>query len=416
VRQYRAAEGQLPGLARLGGNVALPAPRAAARPLPLGAQVALLTTPAELAAIESDWRAIEAEAAQSHNVFQSFDWVTAWARTYATAGTGVSLCVVAGRVAGRLVFLLPLMRCRRGPVTLLQWLSDPLGQYGDIILAAGEDAAPWMQAALRLLRTESGTDVIRLRHVRQDAAVLPALGGRFRPARVADGAPYMDLRQFAGDTAYEQRYSKEQRKRRKRIRRELEALGPLSFTLVTGAAGVAAIAQAVAQKQLWLKERRLVSRAMSCPRIGAFLQELAEAGGGLTLVTSVLAAGGRPVAWEVGLRFKDRHLGFITAHDVALTDKSPARLHMDLSQRRALADGMAVFDLMVPIDPHKESWASGVVPVEDYYRALTFRGWLYGRLYLETLRPLLRQAYYKSSAQFRGLICRIGLLSALIMH
>jgi CelD/BcsL family acetyltransferase involved in cellulose biosynthesis len=63
------------------------------------------------------------------------------------------------------------------------------------------------------------------------------------------------------------------------------------------------------------------------------------------------------VSHELGLRYRGRHCAFITGHDPELTNLSPARLHMDRSQRQALADGVSTFDLMVPGDPYKSSWS-----------------------------------------------------------
>ena len=65
----------------------------------------------------------------------------------------------------------------------------------------------------------------------------------------------------------------------------------------------------------------------------------------VSLVTSCLKAGSRSISWEIGLRFGRTYFGFITSHDTALTDASPARLHMDLSERQAIKDGMRIFDL-----------------------------------------------------------------------
>jgi CelD/BcsL family acetyltransferase involved in cellulose biosynthesis len=417
VRHFKTAENRLLDLTALPGRTAASRRGFFERALPLGAQLSLLSSVGELQAVESQWRALERAASRSHNVFQSFAWVFAWAKTYVMTG-GNEIAVVTGCKADRLVFVLPLMKTRKGPVGVLQWLSEPFGQYGDILLAPGEDAGTWMSAAWPMILNLPGVDAVRLRHVRQDATIQPYLGRHFRSARVADGAPFMDLAQFASEAAYERRYSKEQRKRRKRIHKELEAMGPVDFRLLTGGANLdQAIDEAIAQKQAWLKERRLFSRALACPRIGSFVKELARSGkDSVTVVASVLTAGDRPISWEIGLRFKDRHHGFITAHDVALTDKSPARLHMDRSQRRALADGFKIFDLMVPMDAHKESWSSAVMPVDDYYRATSWAGWIYGRLYLETVRPALRQAYYNSSSQFRDAICKLTRSNALFMH
>jgi CelD/BcsL family acetyltransferase involved in cellulose biosynthesis len=101
------------------------------------------------------------------------------------------------------------------------------------------------------------------------------------------------------------------------------------------------------------------------------------------------------VSWEVGFRHRDTHYGYITSHLNALTDLSPGRLHMDQSQRTCINDGMAVFDLMVPNDAHKESWSSGTVDTNDYYLPLSVLGAGMGHGYIRTLRPFLRHIYYR---------------------
>jgi CelD/BcsL family acetyltransferase involved in cellulose biosynthesis len=88
----------------------------------------------------------------------------------------------------------------------------------------------------------------------------------------------------------------------------------------------------------------------------------------------------------------------------ALTDHSPARLHMDFSQRQALKDGCRVFDLMVPNDPYKDSWCSARVPAHDYHLGLAPLGRLYGTGYLTQLRPRLREAYHNMSPRLLRLL------------
>ena len=56
---------------------------------------------------------------------------------------------------------------------------------------------------------------------------------------------------------------------------------------------------------------------------------------------------------------------------------------------------MKVFDLLLPHDAYKYSWSSAHMGAADYYLPLSSRGSLYGMLYLERLRPLLRHAYYR---------------------
>lgn len=365
--------------------------------LPRDAHVAVLRDVRAFLALEDQWRGLEAQSSPRRNVFQSFGWLKSWAVSYGGARGESPLSVALGYRDGALVFAWPLMRVKSGPLTFLRWMSEPFGQYGDVLVAPGECPVSWMSEALRELSSQRGVDGLRLRHVRADAVAAPFLRQCFRDTRFDEKAPWLDLTAFAGETAYDARYSPAQRKRRKKIRKGLEdAFGPVRFDLYRGGhAADTAIERAIAEKSQWIDERGRQNRVLGCPRITDFLKGLSRASAGMELVVSELSAGDRPVSWEIGLRAGGVHYAFITSHVNALTDYSPARLHMDLSQRQALKDGMAAFDLMLPHDAYKDSWSSGATPVNDYFLPLSPQGWAYGALYLERLRPVLRHAYYR---------------------
>jgi CelD/BcsL family acetyltransferase involved in cellulose biosynthesis len=371
-------------------------PQAGTHSLPHDAALAHVHNLADFARLEADWRELESQSPAT-SLFQSFDWLQSWTAVYMTEGNGNQPFIVTGTLGGKLVFAWPLMLQRHGPVKVLRWLSKPLAQYGDVLMAPGLCPRAWLPAALRLIRSESGADMIRLRHVRADATVAPFLSTHFRDSQQHDMAPVLDLTAFANEAAYEARYSSSQRKRRKKIRKNLEdANGPVQFDILDpGPANDDAIAEAVHEKHKWLAERGRKNQALCENKVTAFLRELSHRrGGSVQLVTSRMTVGDKPVSWEIGLRKGSTHFGFITSHRTDLTDYSPGRLHMDLSQRQALRDGMSAFDLMVPNDPHKESWSSSKVEVRDHHLPLTALGRLYGLGYVETARPLLRKAYY----------------------
>ena len=349
-------------------------------------------------ALEADWRQLEISCSPHCNIFQSFDWLKNWALVYAGKDGNAPLHVMLGYRGQRLVFAWPLMRTRWGSLTIFRWMSEPLSQYGDILLAQGENPRAWMEDAITELRHAQDVDAIRLRHVRADAQATPVLQKSFRNARFAEQAPWLDLTVFANEAAYDARYSPAQRKRRKKIRKKLEeGFGTLVFTaLRPGAATDDAIDMAIAEKSQWIESRGHQNRALNCAEINTFLKCLARiTDGAMQLVVTALTAGGKPVSWEIGLRYGTTHFGFITSHVAALTDYSPARLHMDLSQRQALKDGMTAFDLMLPHDAYKDSWSSAHIEAADYHLPLSKPGFVYGMLYLERLRPLLRHAYYR---------------------
>ena len=375
---------------------------------PLTGHLSMVTTIAALEQLSADWRDLHSACAHPHGVFQSADWCLIWARIYARPELGIEPCVITGYQDGALVFLWPLMKVKHGPLTILRWLSDPFAQYGDVVVRPGTDARPWCRGAMDLLRQLKGIDCLRLRHVREDSAVHPFLAEHFHEDGEADTAPFLDLTAYPTEAEYDKRYTREQRKRRGKIKKSLSAMGAVDFQMLPpGSLMDRAMDQAVVQKRQWLDERGLYSKPLHCPYLEPFLRELSRnAGGAVSLVTSCLKAGDRPVSWEIGLRCGKSHFGFITAHDTSLTDASPARLHMDMSQRQAIRDGMGIFDLMIPGDPHKQSWSNGRMTVREYHAPLSLAGRLYGFGYLSLLRPLARRFYYSAPASLRAWFTR----------
>ena len=405
IQPAHLRDGALAGAPERARGVSLPhdaGPAGAGMNAPEGFSVDAVTTLAGLDALESDWRALEEAHGRDIHFFQGFGWCHAWAHTCLDERCE-SLCILTMRQGGQLVVLWPLMVARRGPLRILRWLSDPYSQYGDVLTSLeGEALHAALEEACGFLMRTVRSDLVRLRHVRDDANIADFLKRRFRKAAQDDGAPWLDLSRFAGEEAYERRYSKTQRRRRKRIRKALEQdVGKLDFALLEdkGARGQA-IGRVLAEKRAWLAAKGLYSRPLSNPALADFLKAL-PAGPGGGLVISQMTAAGRGVSWEIGFRCKGRHYGYITAHEQDLTHRSPGRLHMDLSQRRALKDGMKVFDLLVPVAPHKKSWSSDVMPVHDYYRPLSLAGRVFGEGYLRIGRPLLRGAYKKAPPALR---------------
>jgi CelD/BcsL family acetyltransferase involved in cellulose biosynthesis len=282
----------------------------------------------------------------------------------------------------------------------LTWLTEPFGQYGDVMCRKGEHCRRWIQGAITFMKRLRDVNILRLRHVRMDSHLGTHAADLLHDARVPDGAPCLDLTQYASEAAYDERYTSTQRKRRKKIRKCLEEIGPLSFEqLPAGSLADAAVQSAIAEKNAWLTERGRLNRVLGCPKHLSFLKNLSRRrNGAVEVVVTEMKAGNSPVSWEVGFRHQGTHYGYITSHVNALTDLSPGRLHMDLSQRECVKAGLALFDLMVPNDVHKESWSSAVIATNDYYLPLSISGAALGHGYIRTLRPLLRKAYYNMDA------------------
>ncbi|MFM8551901.1 MAG: GNAT family N-acetyltransferase [Nitrospiraceae bacterium] len=291
--------------------------------LPRGGRLSVLTSLEALAGLEGGGRRLEENHLRPHQIFQSYDWVRTWSETYISPGSGSELAVVAGYRDGDLVFVWPLVKERQGPFRVLRWLSEPLAQYGDILASPGQCPVAWTEAAIELLRREGGADILRLRHVREDATAFPLIARRFRSSHLTERAPFLDLSAFDSEASYEHRYTPTQRRRRKKIRKAITSdLGEISFeTVPAGPACDAAIARALDEKCQWLEERGRRGHSLRATRLHSFLTEYAAKRGGLgSLVVTRLAAGDRDLAWEIGLRAGGTHFAFITSHVNALTD------------------------------------------------------------------------------------------------
>lgn len=365
--------------------------------LPASAHISLVTSLGGVRALEKDWLALETDSQGATTVFQTYEWASTWCKIYCAGETGSSIHIITGYDQNRLVFLWPLMLTRRVGLNVLCWLTEPFGQYGDVLCAKGQNAQMWVGQALTFIRRLKGIDVLRLRHVRDDSAIAASAGKILVNAHLDERAPYLDLTQFATEADYENRYTGTQRKRRKKIRKHLEELGEVSFTrLPLGTLSDKTIVDAMSEKNKWLAERGRINQIMACPFHSEFLKALARGKQrSIEMVVTELRAGDRAVSWEISFRFGGTHFAYITSHANDLTDLSPGRLHFDLSQRACLADGMKSFDLMVPYDAHKESWSSACMPTQDYYLPLSRKGLVAGKLYLSYIRPKLRAIYYR---------------------
>ena len=375
----------------------------------------VVRTAQDMEALADEWRALERQAGRGAQAFQSSAWGLAWEDAFRglNGAKYEPHVIVVRNGAGRAVLIWPLMRVRYPlKLTLLTWLSDPFGQYGDVITAlSGTALHEAMKAALDMLKADDGGDLLRLKFVRADAVAAPFLREHALQTAEEYGAPWLDLSPYATPDDLEKRYNRTQRRRRRKIVNRLKkhlGVEPSFRRLMDVDEIRAAIPVMLENKRQWLREKGLVSRALFHDRAEAFFLRLAERmmadAEGPDFVLSVLEANGEQLSWEMGFRWKGRHIAYMTAQRPDVRTFSIGRLHMHHSQSLAVADGMEVFDLLVPAAPHKESWSSHVEEVRNYFLPLSLRGRLLGQTYLCHLRPMLREAYHRLPAGVRSFL------------
>ena len=184
------------------------------------------------------------------------------------------------------------------------------------------------------------------------------------------------------------------RRNRRRKRKKLEEVGPLSYRIAReGAEALAAVERALAFKTEWLDRHAIMSNAYADARFGEFWRSVAttpERPVGLTAF--VLDLNGRPVAIEIGLRYQGAHYAHIGAFDVELEKSSPSASQMDGVIAACIADDIGTYDMLAPNADYKERIAVDFVAVRDYVLPLNAKGRAFDALRLNESRVIAKAA------------------------
>lgn len=376
--------------------------------LPSGCRLVHVTSLQDLERLGSAWRALEEKSAVHPTVFQSFDWVWHWCKIFAGAGSRVKLSVITGYRGDELVFIAPWQKAYRRGINRLVWLTYPTAQYGDVLCKLGEDVSVWLNASFELLKRAGDYDILHLRHVRRHSVLFPFAQTSMQDGRLYEQAPWMDYTAFENAAAFDNRLSRTQKKHRKNVRAHMARLGEVKFEHIEPGPRIeAALDTALSEKRVWLAENGFLSFVITDPRHDALMKTLAQREtGDIAVDVTQLSVNDTPLSWEIALRYGKAHYCYIISRSSKITDKSPGRMHFDMNQRRTMEQGFTSFDLLLPSDPHKESWSNAAEPVNDYYYPLSMWGRIYGELYIRRLRPVLRRFYNRVPLRLKRMIAR----------
>jgi|LNFM01.1.fsa_nt_gb CelD/BcsL family acetyltransferase involved in cellulose biosynthesis len=370
--------------------------------------LAVVDTVAGLAALEADWNDLYARAATPNQIFQQFNWCWHWAAHYATGPDAPRrIAIVTGRSDGRLVLLLPLAVQTTATLRELQWLGEPVSQYGDVLVAPEASHPAHLLAAWSLVVKATRADVANLRKVRADAPAVLLMERTGAVVTATEDAPYLRLdgeQSFAG---WEERRRPRALKNRRRQARRLADTGPVTVERMTATpeAGDAAEA-AVALKRETLADRGEFAPALNDRRFAAFFRDAcasSERPTGATVHT--LSCDGKPVARKILLETTAASFLHVAVYDPAFERCAPGALLLENVIGDCIEKRRATLDLLPPLHAYKMDFADGVVTVSDYALAISTRGWLYMNGYLR-LRRRLKAAITTLPPSVRRLVTR----------
>lgn len=356
----------------------------------------VLSTLDEIDAIATAWCALEQHCADPLSYFQSFDWCRNWVHHFASAT--IRPYVVTLWREDQLVAVWPRMIVDAAGIKRLETLGAPHSQYCGALVRRGAAHPEELASQLRAATRASGCDVTISRAVPEGTALAELLADKPVVSCADNVASVLDLTGFASAEAYTNALGSTQKRNRNRRRNHLARLGELHFEVIwpdhpqfedlvrTGAE----------MKRRWLAETGRYSTGFAMAGYEDFLSDLggnAEALTGACL--SVLRAGDRLVAVELGF-IKNRHYyAYIGGFDWELKDLSPGKVQMEMTVGWLIDAGVSGYDLLINPASYKESWTNRTIAVTTRAEALTWKGRFYTRTWLPTLRPALKRLHAK---------------------
>jgi CelD/BcsL family acetyltransferase involved in cellulose biosynthesis len=311
---------------------------------------------------EDGWNRL---AAASGNLFATFEWASAWWRTF---GAGASLLLgAARRPNGSLAALLPLVERRERGLRTVRLLGH--GPSDRLAPICAPDDRPAATAALRELLAASGADLFVGEQMPAEGGWGAALGAKVVER---EASPTIDIADLDWDQFLARR-SRNFRQQARRYERRLNERGELRFRLSDQRQALAGDLETVFELHAarWSDGG---SSAFTAPR-RELHREFARAAlerGWLRLW--LLELDGRPLAAWYGFRFADAEWFYQSGRDPAAEADRVGFVLLLHTIRSAIEDGVTSYLLLRGDEAYKDRVADGDSRLETIALPLSARG------------------------------------------
>lgn len=351
-------------------------PRSAAETRPWNS----VTIADDIAAIEDDWRALEAHALVTP--YQAYGWVRAFVETVGAAHDMAFRYALLRDAGGGLVALLPLVITTRSGIRFAEFIGGKhanyhMGLYAPAFAASLDASATrrMLQEVAAAIGSLDGFVFVNQPRTWQGVTNPPA---QLATGPSPSGAYKLALIPGDGEATLRRTMSSHAQKKLKNKRNRFATFGPSELLRAEGQAGIArAIEAFLAQKAARFRAMG-VADPFAEPAMRTFLQKAAHGDGrhapALELYTLELS--GRPIATYVGAVQGARFSGMATSFDMEseTAKTSPGEiLLIDLIKRKC-REGIEVLDLGVGEARYKTTICDEHDELVDSFLALTLKG------------------------------------------
>ena len=366
-------------------------------------EIKIYSSREEILALGECWQSL-AHASESADFFQSWEWCREYLAHCKDDPDFVPLVAVA-KHGNEIVALLPLSVQSRYGLKLVTGLTEPFQQYTELLIKPGFDGAKLSGAMISEIK-QRGFDLIHLGQVRDGSNLQLALHGSVSGSGEVDAAPSVPLSQWKDFDEYFLTVKSKTRKNMRNARNKLEKQGRISHHVYKDGPEFAKLVhRTFVMRKQWLKETGITSRAFREQQFEEFIDHIAQLGrsgsSDLQLIGMSMRLDDHPIAEQWGFIHKKRYYAFISGWDMAYDFASPGKLHLGEVIKACYEEGLDSVDMMIPNVAYKQTWARETPEVKDYVLPMSFKGGLYGKLWLDLFRPVAKKAFYKLPLAWR---------------
>ena len=333
----------------------------------------------DLASIEADWRAFEANA--DCTVFQTFDWLSTWFRNIGVHEAGQPAIVI-GRHEGTTLFLMPFALERSAGLRKITWLGSFLCNYNGPVLARdfSHRVSPWQFAQVwqdiqSLLLQQIGHDIV-------DLEKMPTtIGEQANPFCAMRVTPHVNdayLTALGGDweAYYAARRSASTRKTDRKKRKRLADHGETRFITAGNRDDVVRSVDALIDEKRRSYAKLGVANMFERPGYRDFFLDLATGAQSSRLThVSRVDVGEMTAAANFGLMYRGRYYYILAGYDDGeLARFGPGAVQLRDVMRYAAEHNCPLFDFTIGDEPYKRDWCDTEQQLFDYSAATTLRG------------------------------------------
>lgn len=341
--------------------------------------------------------------------FQSYEWCKAWADTFVDHSENkYELRVYILERDARPALVWPMMIVRRHGLKVLTAMSEPLGQYSNIL------------ADESLIDPRAGYDF--LLHIQKAEKVDALVFGQYPEGsfldRVLGDHGFMEIGDMEASIAtlnafedwdeYQASLNKRNRSQRNKRRNKLDRQGAVEHQAVLGGTPEfdALISEALVMKAKWLEETGRSSESLLSKQTETFLKALKghEAKGDMPpqgAVAHVLRVDGKSVGIELGMTMGRHYYSYLGAFDWAWKDFSVGKIQIEMTQKWAMEAGIHMFDFLGDPSAYKSNWTQTTQSLKNRNVPLSIKGFLYVVIWRCYFRPIVKKAYAAMGANWR---------------